>query len=215
MNSTYLKTLRLGSAALAVGFVLLTVASSVSRGALIEYAWHGTIVPNDPAEDPWGIGSPGLRFTISGFVNQGADDIDPEVSGAFFELTDAAFLIDGVPAAEFNDGTIWFRELGGRDSVSISSDDVMFNGVLDGLLTSVALPTSTFAFTNVDENPPVFAPAMMLSRQGAGTVSSSYGTFVDGGVVVTATLIPEPATFALSVLAALGAGVTLRRRRIR
>ena len=203
------------SAALAVGFVLLTVVSSTSRGALIEYAWQGSIVPNDPAEDPWGIGALGLRFTISGFADQAAADIDAEVGGAFFELTDTAFLIDGVQAAEFNDGTIWFQELGGSDAVSISSDDVMFNGIRDGFLTFVALPKSTFTFMNAVETPPVFSPAMMLSRQGAGTVASSYGTFVDGGVVVTATLIPEPATFALSVLAALGAGVTLRRRRIR
>lgn len=35
MSSTYLKPLRLASAALAVGFFLLTVAGSASRGALI------------------------------------------------------------------------------------------------------------------------------------------------------------------------------------
>ncbi|MCH8042701.1 MAG: hypothetical protein IID44_03180, partial [Planctomycetes bacterium] len=101
MNSTYLKTLRLGSAALAVGFVLLTVVSSTSRGALIEYAWQGTIVPNDPAEDPWGIGSSGLGFTISGFVNQGADDLLPDESHARFDLSDAVLLIDGEMPVSF------------------------------------------------------------------------------------------------------------------
>ena len=201
-------------AAVVVGCLLLALADSTSRADTIRYSWVGTLAPEDPAIDPWGIGA-GKPFTISGIVDEDAVDIDPEVRGAFFILTDAALVIDGVAASEFNDGTIWFREILGKDSIEIDSENVRFNGIRDGLFTVVSLPASTFSLTNIAEAPPVFAPAMMDRLRGAGTVSSSYGTLVDGGTVVTATRIPEPTTFVLALLAALGAGITVRRGRIR
>ena len=203
------------SAALAVGFVLLTVVSSVSRGALIEYAWQGSIVPNDPAEDPWGIGALGLRFTISGFVNQGADDLLPDAARASFELSDALLLIDGEMPVSFSGGRIGFSELQGRDSVSIRVDNVIFNGVAERFFSAAQLPTSTFTFAGNSETPPTFPPAMILSTTGSGSGRSSYTTFVEGGAFVTATLIPEPSSFVLMLLGILGAGMTRWRSRSR
>lgn len=194
--------------------ILLAIPSQAALAELIVYSWEGTIEPLDPNIDPWKIGA-GKPFSVSAIVDEDAADIDPEVDGAFFDLTDASLSIDGVQATEFNDGTIWFQELGGSDSVGIRTDEIEFNGVFDGLFTFVALPKSTFTFTDIVEVPPIFPPAMMLSRQGAETVRSSYRTFVDGGVIVTAAPIPEPSTFVLSLLAALVAGMTLRRGRIR
>ena len=215
MTLTYLKTLRLGSAALAVGFVLLTVVSSVSRGALIEYAWQGSIVPIDPAEDPWGIGEPGLRYTISGFVDQGADDIDAEVGGAFFKLTDAELLIDGAAPSFYSGGSIWFRELATSDQILFSLKDVEFRGVQQEFFTGLDLPTSTFTFKGSLEAPPLFLPSMTNSPGGSESESSSYVTFTDVGISVTAKLIPEPSTIVLALFALLGVGVTRWRNRSR
>ena len=215
MNSTYLKTLRLGSAALAVGFVLLTVVSSVSRGALIEYAWQGSIVPNDPAEDPWGIGSLGLGFTISGFADEAADDLLPDESHARFDLSAAVLLIDGEMPVSFGRARVAFFELGGRDEVDISIDDVLFNGVAERFFTGAKLPASTFTLTGDSAMPPVFPPAMINSTTGSGSGRSSYTTFVEGGAFVTATLIPEPSTLVLMLLGILGAAMTRWRIRSR
>ena len=194
---------------------LIVCMAQPGMAGTIEYSFEGTILPRDAAIDPWEIGAAGKPFTISAIVDEEAVDIDPEVRGAFFSLTDAALVIDGTAATEFNDGTIWFREQNGRDSVNISSDDVRFNGFRDGFLTLAALPTSTFTFTNSAENPPIFAPEMTVLGSGAGTVASSYVTAVESGVVVTATPVPEPSTFALTLLAALGVGTTFRRGRTR
>ncbi|MCH8048171.1 MAG: PEP-CTERM sorting domain-containing protein [Planctomycetes bacterium] len=213
MNSTYLKTLRLALAALAVGFVLLTVVSSTSRGALIEYAWQGTIVPNDPAEDPWGIGSPSLRFTISGFADEGADDLLPDESHARFDLSAAVLLIDGEMPVSFGRARVGFSESVGKDSIDISIDDVIFNGVAERFFTGAQLPTSTFTLTGDSETPPLFSPAMILSTTGSVSGRSSYTTFVEGGAFVTSTLIPEPSTFILMLLGTLGAGITRWRGR--
>ena len=215
MNSTFLKTLRLSATALAVGFVLLTVASSVSRGALIEYAWQGTIVPNDPAEDPWGIGEPGLRFTISGFADQAAADLLPDFPHARFELSDVVLLIDGEEPGSLGRARVGFGEFGGRDEIDISIDDVFFNGVAERFFTTAKLPTSTFTLTGDSAMPPVFSPAMINSTTGAGSSESSYITFVEGGAFVTATLIPEPSTFLLMLLGMLAAGMPLWRNRCR
>ena len=215
MTSTFLKTLRLGSAALAVGFVLLTVVSSTSRGALIEYAWQGSIVPNDPAEDPWGIGALGLRFTISGFVNQGADDLLPEFPHARFELSEVVLLIDGEEPGSLGRARVGFFEFLRADEIDISIDDVFFNGVAEEFLTGAKLPTSTFTLTGDSATPPLFPPAMILSTTGAEAGGSSYGTFVEGGTFVRASLIPEPSTFLLMLLGMLGAGTSLWRNRCR
>ena len=196
MNSTYLKTLRLGSAALVVGFVLLTVVSSTSRGALIEYAWQGSMVPNNPAEDPWGIGE-GLRFTISGFANEGADDLLPDESHARFDLSAAVLLIDGEMPVSFGRARVGFSESVGKDGIDISIRDVIFNGVAEEFVTTAQLPTSTFTLTGDSAMPPLFPPAMIRSTTGSVSGRSSYATFVEGGAFVTATLIPEPSSFVL------------------
>ena len=215
MNSIYLKTLRLGSAALVVGFVLLTVVSSTSRGALIEYAWQGSIVPNDPAEDPWGIGALGLRFTISGFVNQRADDLLPDAPRARFELSDVALLIDGVESGSLGRARVGFSEFQRADEIDISIDDVFFNGVAERFFTTAKLPTSTFTLTGDSAMPPVFPPASINSTTGSGGGGSSYSTFVEGGAIVRASLIPEPSTFMLMLLGLLVAGVSRWRGRRR
>ena len=202
MNSTYLKTLRLASAALAVGFVLLTVASSTSRGALIEYSFHGTIEPLDVNEDPWGIGA-SLPFVITGVVDETAVDLDDDVGDARFDLFDAELLIDGVASEPIDEGSISFRE-SSSDRISITLQDVVFRGTREWFVVSARLPTSTFDFEDVFESPPVFLPTTMSITGAAGSGQSSYRTITYAGDLVTATLIPEPSTFGLILLALLG-----------
>ena len=92
---------------------------------------------------------------------------------------------------------------------------MFFNGVDEEFFTSAQLPTSTFTFTGNSETPPIFPPAMILSTTGTGGGGSSYSTFVEGGDIVRATLIPEPSTFVLTLLGILGVAMTRRRTRSR
>ena len=202
MNSTYLKTLRLASAALAVGFVVLTVVSSTSRGALIEYSWQFTIEPLDVNEDPWGIGA-SLLFVITDIVDQTAVDLDDDVGDARFDLFDAELLIDGVAPESIGEGSISFRE-SSSDQISIGLNDVIFNGVREPFFVGARLPTSTFAFADAFESPPIFFPTMTSTISGTVSGQSSYGTLVNVGVTVTVTPIPEPSTIVLILLALLG-----------
>ena len=202
MNSTDLKPLRLASAALAVCFVVLTVASSTSRGALVEYSWKGTIEPLDVNEDPWGIGA-GLVFVITGVVDETALDLDDDVGDARFDLFDAQLLIDGVAPESIGDGSISFRE-SSSDDISITLQDVIFRGTRERFFVSARLPTSTFAFEEIAESPPIFLPTTMSITGGTVSGQSSYRTITYAGDIVTATSIPEPSTFALILLALLG-----------
>ena len=204
MTLTYLRTPRLASAALAVGFFLLAVVSSTSRGALIEYAWRGTIVPIDPAEDPWGISSLAKPFWISGVVDSGELDFDVDIDDARFALFSVELLIDGVESASVGDGTISFRELATSDSVSISLDEVFFNDTDEPFSASIRLPMSTFAFQDVFESPPLFPPAMTITLGSSVREGSSYRTSKESGATVTATVVPEPSACLLMFLAILG-----------
>ena len=198
MNTTYLKRLRLSATALVVGFVLL--ASSTSRGELIKYSWRGVLEPKNPAVDPWEIGAAGRGFVISATVDLAA----PLMFEAFFVLSDAELLIDGLEPAIFHAGRIFFGDGESFDVIDILLDEVEVNGVTEFYFTGVRVPTSTFNFTPVPESPPVFPPAVISFGGGAVSDGSSYATITDAGSIVTATLIPEPSTFILALVALLG-----------
>ena len=122
---------------------------------------------------------------------------------AGFDTSDVVFLIDGAPPTSFGRVPIsfTFRELATRDNISVSLDRIRFDGADEDLLLTVRLPTSTFNFTNMIEAPPLFPPTLTFTGGGSLSGDSSYGTFTDAGVLVTATRIPEPSTFTLALLA--------------
>ena len=198
MNSTFLKTLRLSATALVVGFVLL--ASSTSRGELIKYSWRGVLKPNNPAVDPWEIGAAGRGFVISATVDLAA----PLMFEAFFVLSDAELLIDGLEPAIFHAGRLFLGDGEVYDGVNILLDEIEVNGVTELYFTEVRLPTSTFDFTILPETPVVFPPTMINMGGGGISDGSSYRTITEAGTVVTATVIPEPSTFVLALVALLG-----------
>ena len=211
MNSTFLKTLRLSATALVVGFVLL--ASSTSRGELIKYSWRGVLEPKNPAVDPWEIGAAGRGFVISATVDLAA----PLMFEAFFVLSDAELLIDGLEPAIFHAGRLFLGDGEVYDGVNILLDEIEVNGVTELYFTEVRLPTSTFDFTTLPETPPVFPPTMITMGGGGVSGGSSYATITEAGSIVTATVIPEPSTFVITLVALLSlmfyAGA--RNRRVR
>lgn len=177
-----------------------------AMGGTITYSWVGRIVPEKADEDPWEIGA-GKPFFISATVSDNSLDVDPEVDGAAFDASKVVFSIDGELPTSIGDdfsgiGGIGFRDFASRDDISIGLNNVQFNGVTEASFrTSVRLPVSTFNLTNVLEVPPVFPPTPTITDVGAVSVGSSYITFTDAGVLVTATRIPEPSTFMLALLA--------------
>ena len=183
-------------------FCVLLAANSISRAGTIEYNWRGTIEPLDVNEDPWGIGG-GLVFVITGVVDETAVDLDDDVGDARFDLFDAQLLIDGVAPESIGEGSISFRE-SSSDDVSITLQDVNFNGSRERFFVGVDLPTSTFTFDAIAESPPVFLPATISTTGASVSGQSSYRTITYAGDIVTATSIPEPSTFALILLALLG-----------
>ena len=183
-------------------FCVLLAANSISRAGTIEYNWRGTIEPLDVNEDPWGIGA-GLPFTISGVLKTDALDLDDDIGDARFDLFDAELLINGVASEPIDEGSISFRE-SSSDRISITLQDVVFRGTRERFVVSARMPTSTFTFDEIAESPPVFLPATISTTGASVSGQSSYRTITFAGDLVTATLIPEPSTFALILLALVG-----------
>ena len=205
----------------AVSICLVAMLFAVPSHALagtITYSWVGRIFPEKADEDPWDIGAE-KPFFISATVSQNSLDVDQEVDGAFFESPEIVFLIDGEPPTslgnEFGTGGLWFQDFASRDGISILLNDVRFNGVTEeSLYTSVRLPVSTFTLANIVEVLPLFSPTTTIVGGGTGGVGSSYGTFMEVGVVVTATPIPEPSSIVLSLLALTVLGTRLFWRHV-
>ena len=120
------------------------------------------------------------------------------IDRAGFGPPDIVFLIDGASPTSLDHGHLTFSELATRDTISILFHDIGFSGIVeDRLFVTVGLPTSTFTFTNPIEAPPLFPPTLTVTAGGTGGDGSSYATFTDVGVLVTATRIPEPSTLLL------------------
>ncbi len=196
------------------GAAVLAVPGRPAMAELIKYEWSGTMTPLEANVDPWNIGAE-KGFVISVLVNQDSLDLDASLVVARFDLLDAELLIDGVPQESFDRGVILIEDRDFGDSLSIILFDVEFNGVREGFFTGARLPSSTFTLTSMVEAPPVFSPAMMISTGGGVSDDSSYATTRHAGTIVTGALIPEPSTFVLSLLAAIGVGFARWRNRIR
>ena len=184
-------------------FCVLLAANSISRAGTIEYKWRGTIEPLDVNEDPWGIGA-GLPFTISGVLKTDALDLDDDIGDARFDLFDAELLINGVASESIGEGSISFDQLSTSDEIGMTLRDVTFNGVRESFFTSARIPTVTFMFDELFESPPIFLPTTVSITGGTVSGQSSYRTITHAGDIVTVTLIPEPSTFALMLLALFG-----------
>lgn len=195
--------------------VIIITPVQVSLAGTIIYGWTGTIVPLDANIDPWDIGLNGLPFTISGTVNDQTVDTQDLVDTATFRLSRAELLINGMAPAFLGDGHVSFGDRNSGDRVTIDLDEVEFNGVGEPLVALVLLPNSTFAFTEVFESPPAFLSAVAISSASAISNDSSYRASVETGAVVTATIIPEPSSLVLALLAIVAVPVAFWRRRVR
>ena len=184
------------------GATVLAVPGRPAMADLIKYQWQGTIVPREVGVDPWAIGE-AARFSIAGIVDENAADLDDDIRDARFTLLDVHLLIDGDAPTSIGEGSITFRE-SSSDRVSISLDEVVVNGTNEPFVTSFRLDTSTFTFQNILESPPIFPPAMTIVAGTSVHERSSYRIGEELGATVTVTVIPEPSTFALILLALLG-----------
>ena len=196
------------------GATVLAVPGRPAMADLIKYKWSGTMTPLEANVDPWEIGA-SKPFFISVTVDDNSDDFDTDVRDARFNLSDAVLLIDGVPATVLNGRRMFFGDRDSRDLVSISLDEVEFNGVREMFFTGTGLPASTFTFATDFESPPLFPETKTITGGGATSESSSYFTVVSLGTTVTVNVIPEPSTFILGLFAILGAGIMCWRNRIR
>lgn len=199
--------------------MLNAIASQSSLAGIIGYSWEGTIEPLQADVDPWNIGEGGKPFSISAFVDQEAVDIDPEVGGASFLSVHSTLSIDGVPAEAIGEGRVSFRELGGRDTVSINLEDVILNGIRERFRTTAGMLTSTFTFHEIAESPPIFDTTTTPQRAASVDGLSGYRTILEAGATITVTPIPEPSALVLIVMALLGPTIffwrNYTRRRVR
>ena len=185
--------------------VIIIIPVKVSLAETIIYGWTGTIEPREAGVDPWDVGEQGRGFTVAVFLD---DKKAPEVGFAF--IPDKALLdIDDVGSFFFNDGTIFdasinFHEAEFWDGITVSFDEVQFNGVAEPFFTTARLPTSTFTLAGAPERPPLFLPSEPLSAASGISDRSSYRIKVDIEQTITPILIPEPSTIVLAVLAAIG-----------
>ena len=218
MNRTKsLRWARIVPLVVVVGWTLLALdaTTKTALSAPIAYTWTGTIEPLEANVDPWEIGATKKPFFISVTVDENADDFDTDLRDTRFNLSDAVLLIDGVPATVLNGRRMFFGDRDSRDLVSISLDEVEFNGVREQFFTGTGLPASTFTFATDFESPPLFSETKTITGGGATSESSSYFTVVSLGTTVTVNVIPEPSTFILGLFAILGAGIICWRNRIR
>ncbi len=197
------------------GATVPAVTERPAMADLIRYEWSGTMTPLEANVDPWEIGATKKPFFISVTVDENADDFDTDLRDTRFNLSDAVLLIDGVPATVLNGRRMFFGDRDSRDLVSISLDEVEFNGVREQFFTGTGLPASTFTFATDFESPPLFSETKTITGGGATSESSSYFTVVSLGTTVTVNVIPEPSTFILGLFAILGAGIICWRNRIR
>ena len=187
--------------------VIIIIPVKVSLAETIIYGWTGTIEPREEGVDPWDVGEQGRVFTVSVFLD---DSKAPEVGFAF--IPDKALLeIDDVGTFSFSGGTIFdasinFREREFWDGITVSFEEVQFNGVVEPFFTTARLPTSTFTLGGAPERLPLFPPTDTFTVSGGVSDRSSYGITVDAGVTVTAMLIPEPSALLLAVLALVSFG---------
>lgn len=161
-------------------------------------------------QDPWKLGASEKGFEISGTVQYSAIDTNPAISTATFELTNAVFLIEGVPPTFFGGIEIGFHELASRDDVTIRFTELEFRGVRQPFISNAALPMSTMTFTSMFESPPFFPSATTSTVSGAIRGGSSYRSIVDLGATVKVRRIPEPSSFVLIAIGLLALLVVSR-----
>lgn len=210
----YLRSASIAPVIILVGSTILAFTGQRAMALPVAYSWRGTMTPLEANVDPWDIGSV-KPFTITVLVNQDAVDLDASLVVARFDLLDAELLIDGVPQQSFDRGVILIEDRDFRDSLSIILFDVQFNGVRERFFAGASLPTATLTFARPFESPPFFSATETISRGGAESENSSYSTFSGLNTTVTATVIPEPSTFVLSLLAIIYVGIPFRRKRNR
>ena len=203
--------------------VLLGAMGSAGSAQPIVYSWTGTIRPFNAEVDPWGLGDIATPFFISVAVKEDSldgrgdigDDLDVTLAAfSGFDLTDAQFRIDGVPAIVGEGNSIIFDDFDSSDFVEIDFDTVHFNGRSAPILSKVRLPGSTFTFVEVFESPPAFSSVQAIS--GVAPLSESpYWAIVEPGAVVTGSPVPEPSSFGLALLALMAVVSRLWRKRNR
>jgi len=163
----------------------------------------GIVQPIEGLTDTWGIG-PSAPFEISILVSGTASDVLPtSTTHAKFEDIFIDFSIGGetlaiepgpTPYIDFTDNLV------GTFDVITARFDAELDGIIEPIVASVRLPTTTFSIPTADSSgqapffPPTFAPYGGTAYFGGG----NYETHVGDGTVVVVT--PEPASWLLALL---------------
>jgi hypothetical protein len=196
--------------------LLLALSCEESFSAPITYSWSGFVAPFE-ARDPLALGATLTPYTMEATIADFSAPIMTRQAGfAAFDLTDFRLVVDGREFSTQGTARITFTDkesifegnyagLGLPDNISVGAE-VSFAGV-DWLFSSIVpLSSDTFFFPTETSLPPLFPP---LEAIGAGSSSLSLPNTLGGfdliywhvgrAPLVTATVIPEPATLLLAL----------------
>ncbi len=195
-----------------VGCCLLTAAlSEESLSAPITYSWSGFVAPFG-ASDSLGLGPTLTPYTMQATIADFSQPITTRQAGfAGFDLSGFRLVLDGREFPLRGEALIMFRDresvfegieagLGLPDSIDVVAE-VSYAGA-DWLFSSIVpLSSDTFFFPTDTSLPPLFPPLEAIDA-GSSSLSlpNSLGGFdliywnVGRAPLVTATVVPEPAT---------------------
>jgi hypothetical protein len=204
---------RLGLGTMAGCFVL-AVTAGFAEGAFVTYSTKG-ILQRDPEKlgDPWDVGSAGLPFEISMTVDTSAIDHLNEVAYAqFSDIASASFTIGGdattvlLPSINTDLFFYDYSDVSNSDIVVWRLSDVVYKGIIEPILVGASIDSSSFSFSAQNESPPVF-PSTTSTTSSVAYGGGHYVAFLDVGIPVTVSAIPESASLAVwSFLIMIGIG---------
>ena len=206
---------RMTTAGVGCCLLMAVLCEESSSAAPITYSWSGLVAPFG-ASDPLLLGPTLTPYTLEATIADLSAPIMTRQAGfAAFDLSGFRLVVDGLDFSLRGEGAIIMftdreSEFGGiyaglPDSISVVAE-VSYAGVDWKFSSVVPLSSDTFFFPTETSLPPLFPP---LEGINAGSSSLSLPNTLGGfdrvywnvgrTPLVTATVVPEPATLLLAL----------------